>query len=879
MSPQPASPPPTAPQGSLRQWGALSPSPTPPKSANSVPPPPPMPHQISEARAKLRSTGRTLDELDSSRDVYTGRVRNESYNYSQNTDSGPLFTPPLSPTSPTASYKTGYVNGRFQNSGSQDGNYLTNVGRSQSFQTSNIERIVSQGQHKNDYGVKSYQSRPRSPQPSAPPRQGRNKIFAGHFSTLQNPKKKSEQRFKNESWSREDENNLDDSFHTQFKKSDCAWQDQRNYSRLSSNRQNERPKSSLENDYGSRNTDYSKQGSTHFSAKMAGKFSEPRPSQKSNDMFAADGVTPVPPPRTKRRPRPQTTYYFGQPTQVASITKHRPNSFYANVSYNTSSATKDDYTDNKKYNYINTNKMNNKHKSTSLFSSQNGYQNDYSNNYNEKSSLKNGSDFQTLRYDDNAAMNRRNDRYNNHNYSNGQEYSSSRSNDRKGYSNERDYSNERYDSGFGERQETYGQQRDHYCSKGEDRSGRTSDVRRQDERKRYSRKSNKDEDKTSLVEGRYRTTKTITPVFVMERKQPKQYRSMDVLNTSPERNSSWTQTLESRRKDSDNNLRISSTLPRKVQHTTYSMPSKTYVYGINSNSDKIRTSMVNINRKNDYESPSIGLTNGNSSKHVLRSHSLNVRPVTNLSNLRSPNLIASIARTSSTRRPETQSSEDLLAKDSYEPTHSEFHFSRPISPPDGQEDDKKSRFMEGLLNTAPELFHFIHGDGEDTIDNRKNPDSPPKLVRPPGSSAHSPAPLNAPKVFTFGREGGNTLRRGSSGSGTDLNTSTSNLNKVGYSTNSMSRNSSGYDSGTYSTNSIKRTGSLAQDAANRRQSTFNMKTQGSSLLYSPSFRERSQQMLEKKQQMQRDAEMIGKRPATLENTPILIQVRDYNNSR
>ena len=97
----------------------------------------------------------------------------------------------------------------------------------------------------------------------------------------------------------------------------------------------------------------------------------------------------------------------------------------------------------------------------------------------------------------------------------------------------------------------------------------------------------------------------------------------------------------------------------------------------------------------------------------------------------------------------------------------------------------------------------------------------------------------------------------------------------------MGRNSSGYDSGSY-TNSMKRNGHSSADLGTRRQSAFNMKTEGSSLLYSPSFRERSLQMKKNRQQMVEEAELAGKRGNLIsglqrENAPILVQVnRDWN---
>jgi len=265
---------------------------------------------------------------------------------------------------------------------------------------------------------------------------------------------------------------------------------------------------------------------------------------------------------------------------------------------------------------------------------------------------------------------------------------------------------------------------------------------------------------------------------------------------------------------------------------------------------------------------------------------MNVKPQTTLSSLRSPNLIASIARSSSTRHLNVDNSEDYPDKDFYKKSESRDTYSGYTSNRTNGTEDKKSQFMEGLLNTAPELFHLLHGEGgEDTTDGKKqrtDSSPPPRLIRP-NTEASSPAPLNAPKVYTFGRgDGTSTLRRGSSGSNNDVAATTTTtaaptVKLPNYSTNSMGRNSSGYDSGSY-TSSMKRNGTNTLDPNNRRQSAFNMKTEGSSLLYSPSFRERSQQMRREREQMQEDALYAGKRANLMarDNSPITIQIKDFN---
>ncbi|XP_018020287.1 uncharacterized protein LOC108676679 [Hyalella azteca] len=936
MSPHPASPPPTPPPSQLRRWGPMASTPnnvrndstpkapSPLKTSNfSVPPPPPMPHQISEARSRLRSTGRTLDEIDSSRDINAGRVRQESFNFSQNSGSA-AFTPPVSPTSPK-SYNTTYANDRYQSmepsgryqpstangrydSPQSNGEYdpresnsrhksavsssrfqsfesndryeapppkparkpeesrcnrdTERVGRSQSFHTSAVERDARTDNQDQTWKA----NRSRSPEPAAPPRQTKNRPLAGLFSTLQSSSKKKANRAAkifDSSWMHKNDNDKEEkSKSRKSKKSLDNTDDQLKTTRQYREKENDRPFSAMETSY----RDNGKNGSTYFSAKMASKLLHPVTTNGFSDSLSTE--TPVPPPRTKRRPRPQTSYYFGQQPEIrVTSNKPRPNSIYANVNYSRDSS----------------NKLDDGHRESNKFStyqnrsSSNGrvFENDYKyNDYNKSNQSRSRSESHPKNKYSDFEMNRKNESFNH------------RSDSR--LSNVRDHSNDRYDSGYGERQDNYGTQQYEFDRYEYDTNGRKSSesrrhpekyTRRLNEEKKYaSRKSSKEEKRGSpVLERRYKTTKTITPVFVMESKQPKQYRSMDLLNdsernTSPDRNSSWTQTLEPRRRPADES-RMSSTLPRKVHQSTYTLPSKTYVYGHGDGHNVNRNfnggSLLNVTSADYQHQPSRELYNGSVNKNVLRSQSLNVRPVTNLSNLRSPNLIASIARSNSTRRPETMSTENLLSREAYEREEAEPPFA-PRSQVNTQTDERKSRFMEGLLNTAPELFHFMHGDGEDVVDNKKRTTSPPRLMRPDPSSP-SPLSPNPPKVFTFGREGGNTLRRGSSGSGNDLNSSTSNLNKTTF---GNSRHSSGYDSGTYSTNGIKARNNLD---GSRRQSTFNMKTEGGSLLYSPSFRERSQQMMQKKLQMQEDAKMAGKRAGlSTDHSPILINVRDWS---
>ncbi|XP_076028941.1 uncharacterized protein LOC143017857 isoform X2 [Oratosquilla oratoria] len=147
--------------------------------------------------------------------------------------------------------------------------------------------------------------------------------------------------------------------------------------------------------------------------------------------------------------------------------------------------------------------------------------------------------------------------------------------------------------------------------------------------------------------------------------------------------------------------------------------------------------------------------------------------------LRSPNLIATIARTASMKGGRDQNvTDDTLNGESVTPSRSQSTYSprRSTTPlvngdsprntsktkvTEGEEDkDNRTKFMKGLLNTAPELFHFIHGDEdlskEKTPEGKVSPESPPRLIRPSGSPA-SPLSPNSPlspasptsKVFNF----------------------------------------------------------------------------------------------------------------------------------
>ena len=115
--------------------------------------------------------------------------------------------------------------------------------------------------------------------------------------------------------------------------------------------------------------------------------------------------------------------------------------------------------------------------------------------------------------------------------------------------------------------------------------------------------------------------------------------------------------------------------------------------------------------------------------------------------------------------------------------------------------------MEGLLNTAPEFFHFIHGDDKQPKDSEKYSSYRKSTSNLDATSPSSPSS----KVFTFGK--------------TELTKSPS--------------------GGSFTNERNLKTGSLINLHSpsstlpkTDRKTTFNLKTSGSSLLYSPSFRER-----------------------------------------
>ena len=705
--------------------------------------------------------------------------------------------------------------------------YMANMGRSQSFHVGQKEEPT----YANSKDDRKWTNRATSPELSVPPRPAKKNSFS--FNTLQNAKKK----FSN--WSK--------------KKDDTEQYDSKSNLMKSEKKISPKKNKSNENTYSSQAKDYSKDGSTLFSVKISNKLRRSSPNKnlsqsqsfKEERTYDREDEAPVPPPRTKRRPKPQTSYFFGDPSSSSSTRKERPISVYADMSYGKDQTVSQklrrerDYTTQNNDTYLSRSASNITH---------NRSHNNYDSDRHDKRSN---------RYEDEEeGMNRRNERHN-------LEYSQrSKYNDGNTYVNGRDSSNDRYDSGYGGRREKESRRHEKYRSSPDE----WYHNRRTDENRGSSRRGSREDKRINeRDEVKYRSTKDI-PVIV-ERKQPKHYKSMNEINSYKNKSNGYSQTLESRKKASDEYLRNTSTLPKKVLQHNNSTPSKpAYDRSENVYSQKTAGSMMNITSPNGYATYKPQSHNESVSKHVSRSHSLNHRSSPNLSNLRSPNLIASIARTNSTRYLDEQNDEDYtgsqnMYKGNYDNTHNE-------PPPE----DKKEQFMTGLRNTAPELFQFIHGT-EDTVDSRVRDDSPPRLIRPSDSPQE---PIKTPTVYTFGKGPNGTLRRDINDSTTNLNTlnnsvtnlntlknnSTTNLNTINNGTanlnTSMSRHSSGCDSGTFSTNSVKRANSNVQDGG-RRQSTFNMKTQGSSLLYSPSFRERAQQNQHKKDQLMRDAQMAGKK--------------------
>ncbi|KAK7079103.1 hypothetical protein SK128_021946, partial [Halocaridina rubra] len=457
------------------------------------------------------------------------------------------------------------------------------------------------------------------------------------------------------------------------------------------------------------------------------------------------------------------------------------------------------------------------------------------------------------------------------------------------------------------------------------------------------------DDKTSpKIERRFRTTKTITPVVVATpsnmnnssvqsssmKNKSWHYRSMDEINADTTPRASWTNTVDPRRQPRNYNQSKEpeiKTLPKKLVNGSAS-PSKTYIFGNESSSDRSRRgsgssshirrshggSMVNVSlagmsnpKSSSYNEPEEPRVPTRGIKTVSRSQSLNVKPITlssvgtssnnvsalssNLSNqqrtssmyrsspylnLRSPNLIATIARSNSTRRTDDDynDNENELQTERYRSSYSARNMSaqnnttsnrnKNTSVTNGDtnnDDEKRNRFMKGLLTTAPELFHFIHGEEEMKEANNNNsnrsrhspnpPESPPQLIRPPESPINSPtSPPNssAPRIFTFGRGETGSLKRTSSLSQDNNRFSSLSRQRESITSSYLENNNNHRDSITSNTNATNQRNSLSSQyhrnaALNNSNGTnslnrprFNLKTSGSSLLYSPSFRKSSE---------------------------------------
>ena len=428
---------------------------------------------------------------------------------------------------------------------------------------------------------------------------------------------------------------------------------------------------------------------------------------------------------------------------------------------------------------------------------------------------------------------------------------------------------------------------------------------------RYSRTNNE----SPKIEKRYRTTKTITPVVVvdanelrskkereeqeqLEKRRARHYRSMDQLNDAPR--STWTSTVDPRRRPRSSYIEEESrptTLPRKTHDES---PNKSYFFGQGEPSSNLRSrlnghsgSMINVsnNKYSINSSQNYSSSNGqttlsslrNNRSSVSRSHSFNVQPGSKLQNgnsnktfaesaeekksstlyrsspylnLRSPNLIANIARSNSIKKLNESSTNGATENTSI------MNGSRDLNE---EEDDKKRKvFMKGLLTNAPELYHYLHGEEQSSSE-------PPQLIRPPDrqqSTPSTPQGTSTPRYFTFGRE---------------LNSNRSNsISQRGLNNNTNSN-----------TNSLGRTRTMNEENESRttlnssvlnnsnRKSTYNLK--GGSLLYSPKFRPQQDKTppWERRDSNDRASENEDwankhKISSSLRNGPVLIQVRDWN---
>ncbi|XP_063867225.1 mucin-2-like [Scylla paramamosain] len=512
------------------------------------------------------------------------------------------------------------------------------------------------------------------------------------------------------------------------------------------------------------------------------------------------------------------------------------------------------------------------------------------------------------------------------------------------------------------------------------------------------------------------------------------YRSMDELRTGAESTAreSWTNTIDPRRKPRHYSHTPkepeTQTLPKKLSNGTAS-PSRTYIFGSDrpdhssgKREVESRSSSSHLHRSYGGSMVNVSLAGMSSPKSsvyktevqdkpapprtvrpVLRSHSLNIKPAplkaadspteampptTSLSstqrtstmyrsspylNLRSPNLIATIARSNSTRRTDSYEEEDehehdrSPGDDRHRSVHTSHHTSRhtttnnitnntnntnnnrytesknysshiisnntrnannntdsnrntrntPVANNDNTAvEEKRNRFMKDLLATAPELFHAIHGEddgkkgNESGKGNQSPPESPPQLIRPPGSPltsppAASPTTTTAPRVFTFGRGEGSSVKRSPSAPHESNN---NRLSSQGRSTLSSSRDNLSSPQRNSLTSQYHRQAQLMNsnpgtvtNSLNRPK--FNLKSDGrSSLLYSTSFRNRAEQQQQQASLGSRDrrgsdprdhkphttpgwrdhhAELVGKHQGNVTSNltrdgAVLIPIRDWN---
>ncbi|KAK8736537.1 hypothetical protein OTU49_005059 [Cherax quadricarinatus] len=406
------------------------------------------------------------------------------------------------------------------------------------------------------------------------------------------------------------------------------------------------------------------------------------------------------------------------------------------------------------------------------------------------------------------------------------------------------------------------------------------------------------------------------------------YRSMDELSTGVESTpkASWTNTVDPRRRPRNYNKAKepeTKTLPKKLVNGTLS-PSKTYIFGGDNTSSVSRVqpessshlrrshggSMVNVSlasmsspkskvqvEQEDRQSPPRNI------RPVIRSKSLNVKPAplstvpssvgvpsgSGLSshqrtssvyksspylNLRSPNLIATIARSNSTRRTTEDQNGDYEDEESLPPGERYTSRNTPHTaaynshnPPtmngqDNRDEEKRNRFMKGLLTSAPELFHFIHGDevdkqGSESVPSKTRlspnpPESPPQLIRPPESPVTSPTvtspPTSAPRIFTFGRgETGSLKRNPTLSQESSSNNRFTSLGRPRESITSNYRDNSSSRKDATTTNhrnslssQYHRNALLSNNGTTSlNRPKFNLKSSGgSSILYSTSFRNR-----------------------------------------